>query len=1338
MAVFEIQRNGKTYEIDAPDHVAALRSLDALSGASKGPSPAAVADVDKLEKLGIQSGMGHQVADNASLGAFNPVMGAVGATLKTAGKALTGRETNWTADYQHERDVLDEQLRRARERSWGPKVPIPYLGGELDLAELGLSLPFAPMKAVQAGGEAVAAAPGLIRQGIDAAKAGGIYSGIYGFNSARGGVGEHLEGAATNALGGAVLGPGMHYGLQGAINTPRVATNAFRRVTGRSPEAVEAVRNNLAESSAAGVREFAPIATDNPLLGTMSRMLANRQFVGEPIRRQAQGAIDDVTGQARQVVSRMTGDRPANDIGADVQQTLRRNLVERSIPRSEIEAMPSDALPAITGAAPRPVAEPVQPRGIRPVEPEPINPESLQHKRFDPDPVEAPPMGVAEKLPTVEQMPVPEHMTAADRRNWAGYQATTERLKRLQAGEVPPPSTTGVPGRNWSPEAKVDLYKKVFHPDEHPGRTAIDAYEAAKAELALRTARASEARFPTPDAIRSPNMPAPGPGAELQAREAQAALMKAQAQFRSALAKAEAEADKVFRGNPDAWSGAYENFARSADALRSGREAISKHQEELWNRDVRGRHENAARDAQQAYEARVAEAQRRADEQTAVARAETVAKAEAEARQRAEAATEQLRAQAQRDAAEATRKRQAELDARYEGDKGRLATFEPGRSRETYPTEFDAAYERVNRETPTFQRHVLGERGDSAKGVEPTATARLLEDFALEARRRYELPGYKEGRLFGPEGKSPIDPALEKPLSELLGADIAQKLLFISVQRANGKFAPGPQGVRDLATEVRRARQAAEKPPFPGEPRPERAAALRRLEGALKEDYHRFVTETGPAGKRLSEDISNVDAKYAEHIETMRKPLGKLFGPKTEPLDALDQLVAAAREGNLSVIRPYMRVMTEKADPTKGAAAIVSHITQGAPDLTTFLKGYRSIKPEVKQVLFASESGMALRTQLDRLAVLGTKLEPYAAAIEKNATGGIRAGHVPIAASLWFHFIPTMTAYAGGALTARFMASPRYVAWLTKAIQAKTPAQIENSVANFSFIAARDKENAPALKRAVRALGSAVISPAGASFLGEDTAGADKEALAQAKKMQADGRSRDDIWRDTGWFQGRDGSWSYEVDDSGARLNDTVVASIKSTGRYKGKLGDAMQHDDLFKADPSARDVAVDWKVNTSPLYGAAHIEKVPPEIRMHKDPADLGLSTLLHERQHVGDHMAGVNMGAENIKPFYGTPRIQRLQDRLGERIAERNTEKDRGNRKRLDQEIRSLEDDIKALAAYEGYLRRHGEDRARRVESRREMSRDERRQVPPWMTGDVPWNEVEAPPPAALARAR
>ncbi len=62
--------------------------------------------------------------------------------------------------------------------------------------------------------------------------------------------------------------------------------------------------------------------------------------------------------------------------------------------------------------------------------------------------------------------------------------------------------------------------------------------------------------------------------------------------------------------------------------------------------------------------------------------------------------------------------------------------------------------------------------------------------------------------------------------------------------------------------------------------------------------------------------------------------------------------------------------------------------------------------------------------------------------------------------------------------------------------------------------------------------------PLGAMFIGPGAKTANKTNMLRAQEMHAKGLPREAIWKDTGWFQGADGKWRYEIDDSKARLTD--------------------------------------------------------------------------------------------------------------------------------------------------------------------------------------------------------
>jgi hypothetical protein len=138
------------------------------------------------------------------------------------------------------------------------------------------------------------------------------------------------------------------------------------------------------------------------------------------------------------------------------------------------------------------------------------------------------------------------------------------------------------------------------------------------------------------------------------------------------------------------------------------------------------------------------------------------------------------------------------------------------------------------------------------------------------------------------------------------------------------------------------------------------------------------------------------------------------------------------------------------------------------------------------------------------------------------------------------------------------------------------------------------------------------VPPVMATFAGIGAKTADFGALSKAKELTAAGRPREDIWRETGWFQGVDGNWRFEIDDSTAQL----------TGAKEGKLRDVMTHPDLYNAYPEVGDITVIRDPDPSYLGSYDATNKI-----MTYNP-DVGservLSTLIHEGNHGVQDVAG------------------------------------------------------------------------------------------------------------------
>ena len=201
---------------------------------------------------------------------------------------------------------------------------------------------------------------------------------------------------------------------------------------------------------------------------------------------------------------------------------------------------------------------------------------------------------------------------------------------------------------------------------------------------------------------------------------------------------------------------------------------------------------------------------------------------------------------------------------------------------------------------------------------------------------------------------------------------------------------------------------------------------------------------------------------------------------------------------------------------------------------------------------------------------------------------------------------------------------------------------------------------------------------------------ADHAALARAEDLAAQGAPREQIWNETGWFQGPDQKWRFEVDDSRAFVKGAGAKNAQQVSdQFGGTVGSALFHPDLHAAYPHFSDVAFTGKegrggyYQRSPLYG--------DEIGIGNDyrGSQTG-NVLLHEVQHGVQYHEGFANGANSGDFTYqNSP---------------------------LFTERRSYE------SPADTYKRVAGEVEARNVQKRADMTAEERRATPPWLTQDVP----------------
>lgn len=172
-----------------------------------------------------------------------------------------------------------------------------------------------------------------------------------------------------------------------------------------------------------------------------------------------------------------------------------------------------------------------------------------------------------------------------------------------------------------------------------------------------------------------------------------------------------------------------------------------------------------------------------------------------------------------------------------------------------------------------------------------------------------------------------------------------------------------------------------------------------------------------------------------------------------------------------------------------------------------------------------------------------------------------------------------------------------------------------------------------------------VPKPAGSlgMFGGASAKTADHAALARAQALESSGAPRDAIWNDTGWFKGADGQWRFEIDDSASAFNG-LNAEPQTT-----PMRSAIKHPSLYQAYPDvisiqAREATL-GNGNKGVYYGpelgeAIDISWSAPDKR----------SVMLHELQHAIQQREGFS-GGGNSRQFKGdtpNPAVDIYRDAL------------------------------------------------------------------------------------------
>ena len=291
-------------------------------------------------------------------------------------------------------------------------------------------------------------------------------------------------------------------------------------------------------------------------------------------------------------------------------------------------------------------------------------------------------------------------------------------------------------------------------------------------------------------------------------------------------------------------------------------------------------------------------------------------------------------------------------------------------------------------------------------------------------------------------------------------------------------------------------------------------------------------------------------------------------------------------------------------------------------------------------------------------------------------------------------------------------------------------------------------------KIAAGAMG-AVLNPdeAQAMFAGRLAKTANLGALKLAEDMAGRGASQYKIRQATGWFQGPDAKWRFEIPDTASKWKDTPsqFTNVSPEGRLShdtsAALGDIFEHSDLYAAYPELSKADVNLSHAPGGMKGSYQTggSGSPPTITVGaRDPESMR-STLLHEMQHGVQDIEGFATGGNTSVLHTKSPGWGIYQERLkaiqtprskAELEASGITGPDYTYEDYLKQHKAALKNPDSArmfdraaqdYAVKEGYKRLAGEVEARNVQTRADWTPGRLKNVPPWSetSQDVPTNK-------------
>ena len=353
-------------------------------------------------------------------------------------------------------------------------------------------------------------------------------------------------------------------------------------------------------------------------------------------------------------------------------------------------------------------------------------------------------------------------------------------------------------------------------------------------------------------------------------------------------------------------------------------------------------------------------------------------------------------------------------------------------------------------------------------------------------------------------------------------------------------------------------------------------------------------------------------------------------------------------------------------------------------------------------------------------------------------------------------FLPYHHTLPGSVMDQRTYAVPGAIAGMINAVTAPRRAYQGGYIAdeNGNIIPAFNAEE-EAANTALSVMGggfgasrAAGGAPSGAlgMFIGKSAKNWDAAAAAKAIQMEKAGIDPRVIWEQTGTWKGPEGQWRQEISDKTSKITEDVYNQISSNKQFKGSMGQALQHEELFKAYPQTAGIHTTMYADEIPsgslMPGRGGTFQTP--LLTVGGPSSMAQrNTALHELQHAIQQKEGFSPGGSPSNMITELEKIakqKRQQAQNQFRLSSANDPLDPlrivkpGARKKgleLEKEARELEE--KALLAsnsgqsrFDLYRKLAGEAEARATQKRRNLTNEERRSIFPLESYDVPINQL------------